>query len=383
MMNSDIPEKEITEGREAVGETAAEPDVTAELDAAAEDGKEPEQNLAAESGTPFGAEDVTAEIGAAAALAAAAEDVTAEIGTAAETGKEVAPQETPETAAEEEPQTAPETAAGNPSHRLLPEEDGPGIFSEDRTAPSAGAKRPAGKNAKAPAGRNGTKAREAVPAETAAGLSFFNRFFKATRETNAPLYYVREVLSWILVLGAAFVIAILINMYVIRMSNVVGDSMRETYHDGDRVFLSRLPYIFGKAERGDVIVFDSTKQEKNFAEDFKESVEFNLITQMFMKKNDVDELQHKYYIKRVIGVEGDVISVTGGELYLNGVKVGDEPYTNHEDPSGPPDYSRWEGTTWTVGKGELFVMGDNRNHSTDSRVIGVIPVGCVLGKVLR
>lgn len=270
------------------------------------------------------------------------------------------------------------------------EENGSGIFSEDlRLETAEKDQEETGEQAEYTAEEEAEPPVKTVYAASvgasavAANASFLKRFFKATRTVDAPLYYVRETVSWILVLVVAFVVAILINMYVIRMSNVVGDSMQQTYLNGDRVFLSKLPYVFGEPERGDVIVFDHTKEVKNFSQNFRESVRFNLLTQMFMKDKQLADLQHKYYIKRVIGVEGDVISVREGELYLNGEKIGDEPYTNHEDPMGPPNYSKWEGKEWTVGKGELFVMGDNRNHSTDSREIGIIPLGCVLGKVLK
>lgn len=211
-------------------------------------------------------------------------------------------------------------------------------------------------------------------------MGFFKRFFKAQRGgKDAYLYWIRETCSWILVLAVAFISAILINMYVIRMSNVVGDSMLQTYHGGDRVFLSRLPYIFGEPEKGDVIVFDSTKEEKDFFANFGESVKFNLITQLFMKQDQLASMQHKYYIKRVIGTEGDVVSIKDGCLYINDELIENEEYVN---PAEKADYSRWEGQSWIVGSGCVFVMGDNRNHSTDSRAIGVIPEGCILGKVV-
>ena len=69
--------------------------------------------------------------------------------------------------------------------------------------------------------------------------------------------FAREVVSWLLTIVAALVIAIIINTYVFRISQVSGISMRQTYQGGERVCMSRLPYIFGDPDRGDIIVFDS------------------------------------------------------------------------------------------------------------------------------
>ena len=183
----------------------------------------------------------------------------------------------------------------------------------------------------------------------------------------------KEILSWILTFVIAFLIAIVINAYFFRISTVSGDSMQQTFHDGQTVFLSRAPYIFSEPKYGDVVVFDHEQVHRTIFVEIEESLKYNIITMKLFKVND----SHKFWIKRVIGVPGDTIEIKEEGVYRNGVLL-QEDYVN---PAEIPNYSRHIGK-WVVGEGQLFVMGDNRNHSSDSRVIGLITINSVLGKVL-
>ena len=183
----------------------------------------------------------------------------------------------------------------------------------------------------------------------------------------------KEILSWILTFVIAFLVAIIINAYFFRVSKVSGDSMQQTFKDGQTVFLSRAPYIFSEPKYGDVVVFDREQIHRNIFVEIKESLKYNIITLSITKRTD----EHKYWIKRVIGVPGDTIEIKADGVYRNGVLL-KEDYVN---PAEIPNYSRHIGK-WVVGEGQLFVMGDNRNHSSDSRVIGLITINSVLGKVL-
>lgn len=82
---------------------------------------------------------------------------------------------------------------------------------------------------------------------------------------------------------------------------------------------------------------------------------------------------HNIWVKRVIGKPGDKLEFHDGHVYRNGEKL-DEPYINE-----PMEFSM-DGS-YTVPEGDVFVMGDNRNHSSDSRFIGPVPIDHVLGKV--
>ncbi|MBO5417078.1 MAG: signal peptidase I [Clostridia bacterium] len=211
----------------------------------------------------------------------------------------------------------------------------------------------------------------------------FKRFLKAERgksKEETTMFFAREILSWVIIVFSAFFLAIVINMYILRVSNVVGKSMCNTYQGGERVVLSKLPYIFGEPQRGDIIIFDSSLEEKNFFEGFAESCSSNMLTQMFMDEEKKSEVIARYYIKRIVAVEGDTISIKDNQVYLNGELL-DETYLSDDITA---DYRLYEGMSWTVGKDEVFVMGDNRAYlmSRDSRDIGCVPVGCILGKVI-
>ena len=190
----------------------------------------------------------------------------------------------------------------------------------------------------------------------------------------------KSIMSWVWTIVLAFFIAIIINSYVIRASEVFGRSMYPTLEQGDVVFISRMPYIFGKPKHGDIVVFDSTLEKRNFCTEIKESVKYNMITQKFFKT----EKSNKYWIKRVIGVPGDVLEIKDGKLYRNGELL-EEDYVNSASPITyknlvPPSMGDGDLTRIVVKEGEIYCMGDNRNHSEDSRAIGPVPINDVLGK---
>ncbi len=118
-------------------------------------------------------------------------------------------------------------------------------------------------------------------------------------------------------------------------------SMVPTLHPNDYVVVNRLAYILGKPHRGDIIVF----------------------------KYPPDPTQIPY-IKRVIGLPGDQVHIINGKVYINGVLL-TEPYLIVPTNSGGD---------WTVPENSLFVLGDNRNGSSDSRAWGMVPMGNVIGK---
>ncbi|MGD8405823.1 MAG: signal peptidase I [Anaerolineales bacterium] len=121
---------------------------------------------------------------------------------------------------------------------------------------------------------------------------------------------------------------------------VDGFSMVPTLQDGEYVLVNRLAYRNSLPDRGDIIVFESPQV------------------------SDLD------LIKRVIGLPGDTIRISGGEVQVNG-QVLDEPYI-----AAAPVYTG----EWSVPEGNLFVLGDNRNDSSDSHAWGLLPIENVIGK---
>jgi len=123
---------------------------------------------------------------------------------------------------------------------------------------------------------------------------------------------------------------------------VLNISMQPTFYEGDVILVSKMAYKLGAMHTGDVVIFHNPH---NLEED---------------------------YIKRLIGTPGDTVQVTGGEVYVNGNPL-NEPYI-----AARPEYDG----SWQVPKGQVFVLGDNRNQSSDSHSWGFVPLEDIVGKAL-
>ncbi|MBR6719830.1 MAG: signal peptidase I [Clostridia bacterium] len=181
----------------------------------------------------------------------------------------------------------------------------------------------------------------------------------------------KEIGSWLLYIAAAFIIASLLNVFVFQITRVQGSSMVPTLHHGDLYVISKIGNLTNACpDYEDVIVIDSRSQRvRSLSDDFTDILKYNVITSLL--KPSTDDI---YWVKRVIGLPGDTIKMEDGKLYRNGILL-EETYVN---PDEDPVYS---GSEIEVPEGYIWVMGDNRNHSTDSRVIGPVPIENVIGKL--
>ena len=167
-----------------------------------------------------------------------------------------------------------------------------------------------------------------------------------------------EIISWIQILAAAAVIAFVLTTFIIANSEVPSGSMENTIMTGSRVIGSRLNYLFTDPERGDVVIFvfgwecpacgNTIEGEKQEICPYCES--------------DVGKRGKTiYYVKRIIGIPGDVIDIVDDKVYLNGSDTPlEEPYLAEEMNQG-------ETFHFEVPEGCYFMMGDNRNWSLDAR----------------
>jgi signal peptidase I len=161
-----------------------------------------------------------------------------------------------------------------------------------------------------------------------------------------------ELWEWSKALLIAVGLAALIRYFLFTPIVVDGLSMMPTLHNGDRMIVNKLSYSMGQPDRFDIIVFHAPEQ--------------------------------KDYIKRVIGLPGDIIEYENDVLYING-KAYDEPYLEEykeqvNDGLLTEDFTLEEKIGQEkVPEGTLFVMGDNRRFSKDSRHIGVVSVEEVIG----
>ena len=165
-------------------------------------------------------------------------------------------------------------------------------------------------------------------------------FGKKEKKKKSPK---QEIVEWILTLGAALVIALLVRQFIFEPVRVDGHSMDDTLANGEVMFVTKFDYQFGgEPDRFDVVICHYPgRGSTNF-------------------------------VKRVVGLPGDTVEVRGGYLYVNGVMY-EEPYITHR-----PDYTM---NAYTVPEGMYFVLGDNRSNSNDSHLIGTIDRSMIKGKV--
>jgi signal peptidase I len=159
-----------------------------------------------------------------------------------------------------------------------------------------------------------------------------------------------EAWEWIKALLIAAALVFLIRWLIFAPFIVEGPSMEPNFYTGERLIVNKVLYSFRKPQRGEVIVFHATKE--------------------------------KDYIKRVIALPGETIRVDGDKVYVNNQLL-DEPYLKEA-----LDKAKKEGRPYnvrnfaekTVPEGTIFVMGDNRSNSADSRDIGFIKYEQVVGR---
>ena len=159
-------------------------------------------------------------------------------------------------------------------------------------------------------------------------------------EQRLSLAWVRFTLDVLETVLLAAILFLTINTFSARV-RVEGFSMVPTLQDGEFVLVNRLAYRIGQPQRGDIIVFHHPAEQ-----------------------------QREDLIKRVIGLPGDSVRIENGSVTVNGVQL-KETYIAAE-----PSYAG----EWTVPDQELFVLGDNRNNSSDSHQWGFVPYNDIVGK---
>jgi signal peptidase I len=185
-------------------------------------------------------------------------------------------------------------------------------------------------------------------------------------ESESKLMVVlKKIWSWVSAALIAFVVSSIIGIFVFQPYKVDGHSMDPTLHDRERVYVSKLPHTFDYLPQyGDIVIIDSrVDRNRTFKDDVLENPLFQLV------KNTTG---HAFYIKRVIGKPGDVLEFKNHQVFRNGQALS-EPYIK--------EMMAYESAEkWVVPDKHVFVMGDNRNNSEDSRMIGFIPLDHVIGK---
>jgi signal peptidase I len=164
-------------------------------------------------------------------------------------------------------------------------------------------------------------------------------------DDREPPSLARNIVEWLAILVGALVVALLVTRFLVQAFFIPSLSMFPTLDKDDRVLVNKLSYDLHEVNRGDVIVFERLADQGS----------------------DIKDL-----IKRVIAVRGDEIEARDGRVFLNGTAL-DEPYV-------APGAETTNLDRQTVPAGHVFVMGDNRGDSRDSRFFGPLPEELIIGR---
>jgi signal peptidase I len=157
----------------------------------------------------------------------------------------------------------------------------------------------------------------------------------------------RALLEIVQALALAVIISVFLNLFVVQVTEVRQRSMEPTLLQADRVLVSKVDYRLGRPEAGDIVVFNPTTDT---------TIPF---------------------VKRVVAVEGDVVELRDGQLYVNG-KLSRFPEAHGVTTPQSPQVRY----PYTVPAGQFFALGDNREASSDSRSFGAQPDDRIIGKVI-
>jgi signal peptidase I len=168
----------------------------------------------------------------------------------------------------------------------------------------------------------------------------------------------REALGCLLELGETLVLTVLIFLgiqtFVAQPYQIQQMSMEQTLLPDQYVLVDKLTPRWAPYERGDIVVFPPP--------------------------SSVGDRDGTPFIKRVIGLPGETISLADGHVLVNGVAI-DEPYVFSEGGAPQPTEEVFGGdSSWVVPEGQLFLLGDHRQESVDSRVFGPVPIDTIIGR---
>lgn len=182
---------------------------------------------------------------------------------------------------------------------------------------------------------------------------------------------IRNIMEWFFTIVIAIVVSLFIVSNIASLTQIKEQSMEPTFYENDRVIINKFNYLISEPIRGDIIIMNKAQDEKglilnmvNEAKDIFDNIKYRFTGNI--EKNNL--------IKRVVGVNGDIINIKDGNLYVNG-RIQEEEYT--------------QGNTYAHGEypievptGMVFVLGDNRENSLDSRTLGFVKIEQIKGKAV-
>lgn len=178
--------------------------------------------------------------------------------------------------------------------------------------------------------------------------------------------------GWIMSILVAVVISLFIISNIISFTMIMEVSMEPTLYENDRVLVNRIGYMIGEPKRNDVVILNKVNDEKgilinmvNEGKDIIDNIKFRF----------TGEIEKNNLIKRVVAIEGDIVDVRDGNLYINGIEEDNENIRGNTyayDIEFPVE----------VPENKVFALGDNREFSLDSRHLGFIDLDQIKGKAV-
>jgi signal peptidase I len=179
---------------------------------------------------------------------------------------------------------------------------------------------------------------------------------------------IKEIRGIFLTIIGSIIIVTVVNTKALASAKVQQESMEDTLYNNEKLIVDKLSYNFTEPKRGDIIIFFDHEEKGNI---FEESYEY--LKEIASVSYNTDTRTR--LVKRVIGIPGDEIDIKDGYVYLNGEKL-EETYAKGTT------YSKDTILSTKVKEGTLFVLGDNREVSKDSREFGLININQVEGKAV-
>ncbi len=192
----------------------------------------------------------------------------------------------------------------------------------------------------------------------------------ADKHSNIGKTVVKEIFDWVYAIILALVFAVFIHIFIIQPTRVSGESMENTLQNGQYLIVTKWSHVMREVPNYNQIVIIDSRVDR--ARTWVDDVEEPLMNYVSVLHKDAQT--GDVWVKRVIGRPGDTLEFKDGHVWRNGQEL-EEPYIKDKTMN----FTR--STPVHVPEGYVFVMGDNRNHSSDSRFIGPVPVDHVLGDV--